>query len=60
MPEDVVGYAKGHPDFPQQTTGDQFFDEAQWESYRMLGFGMMERLLTGTSAGADCMRAVVG
>lgn len=60
MPEDVVGYAKAHPDFPQQTTGDQFFDEAQWESYRMLGFGMMERLLTGTSAGADCMRAVVG
>ena len=23
--------------FPQETTADQFFDEAQWESYRKLG-----------------------
>jgi hypothetical protein len=34
---DVLGYHKEHPDFPQQTTADQFFDEAQWESYRRLG-----------------------
>ena len=26
-----------HPDFPHQSTADQFFDEAQWESYRKLG-----------------------
>ena len=26
-----------HPDFPQQPTADQFYDEAQWESYRKLG-----------------------
>jgi hypothetical protein len=26
------------PAFPQQTTADQFFDEAQWESYRALGY----------------------
>jgi hypothetical protein len=36
-PIDVVQYAWAHPDFPNQTTLDQFFDEAQWESYRMLG-----------------------
>jgi hypothetical protein len=23
--------------FPQQGTGDQFFDEAQWEAYHQLG-----------------------
>lgn len=37
LPEDVLEYAQTHPDFPQQTTSDQFFDEAQWESYRKLG-----------------------
>lgn len=37
LPFDVVGYADRHPTFPQQTTGDQFFDEAQWESYFALG-----------------------
>ncbi|HYB43132.1 MAG TPA: hypothetical protein VEL75_15240, partial [Candidatus Methylomirabilis sp.] len=37
-PTDVVQYHRGHRSFPQETTGDQFFDEAQWESYRMLGY----------------------
>ena len=34
---DVRHYAKEHPDFPHESTVDQFFDEAQWESYRQLG-----------------------
>ena len=37
VPLDIVQYHSGHPDFPQQSTIDQFFDEAQWESYRKLG-----------------------
>ena len=36
-PLDVWQYQQGHPTFPQETTTDQFFDEAQWESYRKLG-----------------------
>lgn len=36
-PVDVALYAAAQPAFPQQSTGDQFFDEAQWESYRKLG-----------------------
>jgi hypothetical protein len=36
-PADVLTYHKAHPDFPHESTGDQFFDEAQWESYRKLG-----------------------
>lgn len=40
-PIDVVRYASLHTKerdrFPQQSTGDQFFDEAQFESYRELG-----------------------
>jgi len=34
---DVAGYSDRDRDFPQQSTGDQFFDEAQWESYCELG-----------------------
>jgi hypothetical protein len=36
-PLDVLQYAASHPTFPQEATSDQFFDEAQWESYRKLG-----------------------
>jgi hypothetical protein len=34
---DVRQYALENEDFPQQTTGDQWFNEAQFESYRRLG-----------------------
>jgi hypothetical protein len=36
-PMDVLEYARHNEPFPQQPTSDQFFDEAQWESYRALG-----------------------
>jgi hypothetical protein len=36
-PIDVMEYRKRHEEFPHQTTGDQFFDESQFESYRALG-----------------------
>jgi hypothetical protein len=38
-PPEVLAYQAGSScgDFPQQTTADQFFDEAQWEAYRRLG-----------------------
>jgi len=36
-PADLTQYHAEHPPFPQETTADQFFDEAQWESYRKLG-----------------------
>lgn len=45
-PEDVVHYHRSHPDFPQETTLDQFFDESQWESYRRLGEHVGHRVLT--------------
>lgn len=50
MSADVQGYAVAHADFPHETTGDQFFDEAQWESYRRMGIEMAIRLL-GDPAG---------
>ncbi len=36
-PGDVTQYRKRNKAFPHESTGDQFYDEAQWESYRRLG-----------------------
>lgn len=36
-PADVTQYRTRNKAFPHETTGDQFYDEAQWESYRRLG-----------------------
>jgi GNAT superfamily N-acetyltransferase len=36
-PCDVTQYRTRNEDFPHESTGDQFYDEAQWESYRRLG-----------------------
>lgn len=41
---DLVAYAKANPPFPQQTTLDQFYDEAQWESHYRLGLLIGETL----------------
>ena len=43
-PQDVLHYQATHRDFPNETTLDQNFDEAQWESYRALGLHIGERL----------------
>lgn len=37
-PLDVGHYFTEYPDFPHESTADQFFDEPQWESYRKLGY----------------------
>lgn len=50
-PPDVAQYHRAHLPFPQETTAGQFFDEAQWESYRMLGYHIaLEVFGTGGSA----------
>jgi patatin-like phospholipase len=36
-PVDVIEHRRRCPNFPHDGTGDQFYDEAQWESYRRLG-----------------------
>ena len=37
-PADLLNYQGQHKTFPHETTADQFFDEAQFESYRALGY----------------------
>jgi hypothetical protein len=41
-PEPSKNYKVAHPDFPHETTADQFFDDAQFESYRALGDHLVE------------------
>jgi hypothetical protein len=44
-PQDVAQYRNEHPEFPHQTTVDQFFDEPQFESYRRLGLHVGDTVL---------------
>ena len=43
-PPDVETYHRSHPDFPHQSTSNQWFDESQTESYRMLGLTTIEEI----------------
>ncbi|HTO92899.1 MAG TPA: hypothetical protein VMM80_00965 [Bacteroidota bacterium] len=43
-PHDVASYQASHTDFPHQSTGDQWFDESQFEAYRALGKHVGEKL----------------
>ncbi|MDQ3997836.1 MAG: patatin-like phospholipase family protein [Gemmatimonadota bacterium] len=44
VPYDVFSYARRSQDFPHETTTDQWFDEAQFESYRALGMHIISQL----------------
>ncbi len=52
-PADVEHYADEHPEFPHQSTADQFFDESQFESYRALGKHIAEEVLNGAGEVAE-------
>jgi hypothetical protein len=43
-PTDILRYHGANPSFPHQSTAEQFFDEAQWESYRKLGEHIAEQI----------------
>jgi hypothetical protein len=47
---DARRYSQLSTDFPQETTNDQWYDEAQFESYRILGCKSMRALLDGNPA----------
>ena len=43
----IVDYKRRYPEFPHETTADQFFTEEQFEVYRSLGFHAAWRALDG-------------
>jgi len=46
-PPDVEAYAAANPSFPHQSTGNQWFNESQTESYRMLGLHTLNEICRG-------------
>ena len=59
---DVLNYQRVHPAFPHESTAEQWFTEAQFESYRMLGLhsvevGLADRSENGLGALAERMAA---
>lgn len=59
---DVLQYKVRNPVFPHESTGDQFYDAAQWESYHRLGehsghecFRFVESLSTETGAKVETL-----
>lgn len=49
-PADVFSYRREHPEFPDQSTVDQFFDEKQFDSYRELGYVTAYQMLKEVEA----------
>jgi hypothetical protein len=57
----VKGYAAQNPDFPDQSTADQFFDEVQFEAYRELGYRIATDMLeTAIPAGLSTAPVAAG
>ena len=56
-PPDVQSYHTAFQQFPHETTADQWFNESQTESYRMLGMHTMDEICQSLAApGLDNMR----
>jgi hypothetical protein len=53
----VAQYRSAHPSFPHETTANQFYSEAQFESYRMLGRHVVEHAFRGVQVGENPLSA---
>lgn len=64
LPADLYSYRREHPEFPNQATMDQFFDERQFDSYRELGYvtayKMLKELEASRSKQADEYKTTKG
>ncbi len=49
-PIDVINYSKAHTDFPHESTTDQWFDSAQFDAYRVLGWHTVRAVCQGKRA----------
>jgi hypothetical protein len=58
LPLAVRAYAATHPEFPHESTADQFFDDAQFEAYRSLGEALTARMIEALRGSAQLPAAV--
>ena len=54
-PQDVLAYGKTNPHFPNDTTANQWFDEAHFENYRALGQAAGAAAAEAIKAGMNCV-----
>jgi hypothetical protein len=59
MPPDVASYWRRHPEFPNDTTADQFFTEDNLEAYRELGYAVASQFYRAVQ-GADDQKVLLG
>ena len=64
-PADIRQYKSRNQAFPHEGTGDQFYDEAQWESYRRLGVQTAREVFRfggrfGRRPSATCAESILG
>ena len=52
-PPDILAYHASHPDFPHESTTNQFFNESQFESYRHLGSWIVHVLTENAQTPSD-------
>jgi hypothetical protein len=52
-PPDILAYHASHPDFPHESTANQFFNESQFESYRHLGSWIVHALTENAQTPSD-------
>ncbi len=57
-PAYVRDYRREHPDFPHQSTGDQIYEEEQFEAYRALGENALDGLFRPELVGPQPPRTV--
>ena len=51
---DILSYALAHPEFPHESTADQWFTESQFESYRHLGATIGSAILKNAGVEDAC------
>jgi hypothetical protein len=57
-PHDILEYRDRQPAFPHQSTGDQWFDESQFESYRRLGLHIVDSAFGNVSVGGKPIKDI--
>jgi hypothetical protein len=53
----ILQYRTSHPSFPHESTGNQFYGEDQFESYRSLGFETADRALKNVAFSSDVVES---
>jgi len=56
---DLYGYKQNQPEFPNEPTSDQFFDEKQFEAYRELGYQTAWQMMNSDEVKKDVTMATL-